>query len=66
MHIIKFVLGVIGSIVAFALAVKLLALLLFLVGLAVKLIWLAVIVGIFILIGWVIYKLFSPNHAEQL
>ena len=65
MYIIKFVLGVIGAIVAFVVAINLLGLLLYLVGIAVKLIWLAVIVGIFILIGWVIYKLFSPNHAEQ-
>ena len=66
MHIIKLVLGVIGSLVAFIVAVKLLGLLLFLVGLAVKLVWLAVIVGILTLIFWVIYKLFSPSRAEQL
>ena len=66
MHIIKLVLGILGSIVAFIVAVKLLGLLLFLVGLAVKLVWLAVIVGILTLIVWAIYKLFSPSRAEQL
>ena len=66
MHIIKFALGVIGSIVAFIIAMKLLGIFVFLVAIAVKLLWFAVIVAILALIGWVIYRLFSPNRAEQL
>ncbi|PYP83288.1 MAG: hypothetical protein DMF61_23850 [Blastocatellia bacterium AA13] len=66
MHVIKFFLGVVGSILAFVVAIKLLGLLLFLVGLAVKLVWLAIIVGIVTLIAWALYKLLFPNQAEQL
>ena len=66
MHIIKFALGVIGSIVAFIIAMKVLGIFVFLVALAVKLLWFAVIIAILALIGWVIYRLSSPSHAEQL
>ncbi len=66
MHIIKIVLGVFGSFVAFIVALRLLGIFVFLVAIAVKLIWFAIIAGILTLIVWGIYKLFSPSRAEQL
>lgn len=65
MGFLKLVIGMVGSIVAFIIAVKLLALLLAIVGFALKLIWLAVIVGFFLLVAWVIYRLFTPNRTAQ-
>jgi len=51
--------------VAFIIAVKILAILLAVVGFALGLIKLAVILGIFVLIGWVIYKVISPTRTAQ-
>ena len=65
MGFVKFVLGTIGSIVAFVISIKLLAILLALVGFALKLLWLAVVVGFFLLIAWVVYKIVTPRRAEQ-
>ena len=65
MGFLKLVIGMIGSFVAFIVAVKLLALLLAIVGFALKLIWLAVIVGFFLLVAWVVYRLFTPNRTAQ-
>lgn len=66
MGLVKFLVGVIGSIVAFVVAIKLLALLLAIIGFALKLIWLAVIVGIVLFIAFAIYKLLSPRSAHQI
>lgn len=60
MVIIKFILGI----VAFAIAIKILGFLLAIVGFALGLIKLAVILGICVLIGWLIYRVISPNRAE--
>jgi hypothetical protein len=66
MAFLKFVLGAIGSIVAFIISVKLLAFLLALVGFALKLLWLLIIVGAFLLIAWLAFRIFSPRRAEQI
>lgn len=64
MHFLGFVIKTIGSIVAFVIAVKLLAVILAVLGFALKLLWLAVWVGLFLLVAWVLYKIFVPNHAH--
>jgi hypothetical protein len=64
MGFFKFVLGTIGSIVALAIAVKLLAILLTVVGIVLKLVWLAVIVGFFLLVAWLVYRIFFPQGAR--
>jgi hypothetical protein len=64
MHFLGFVIKTIGSIVAFAIAVKLLALILMVLGFALKLLWLAVWVGLFVFVAWVLYKVFVPRSAH--
>lgn len=66
MAFLKFVIGTIGSIVAFIITVKLMAFLLALVGFALKLLWLVIIVGAFLLLAWLAFRIFSPRRAEQL
>jgi hypothetical protein len=61
MVIVRFILGI----VAFAIAIQILGFLLAAVGFALGLIKLAVILGIFVLIGWLIYKVISPRRATQ-
>lgn len=61
MGFIRVVLGL----VAFALAVKLAAMLLAIIGFALKLLWIAIVLGFFALVAWVIYKLISPRSAQQ-
>jgi hypothetical protein len=60
MVILRLVLGM----VAFIIAVKILGILLTLVGFALGLLKLAVILGVLVFIGWVIYKLIAPRSAE--
>lgn len=59
-----FVIKTIGSIVAFVIAVKLLAIILAVLGFALKLLWLAVWLGLFLFVAWVLYKIFVPRRAE--
>ncbi|HYP25740.1 MAG TPA: hypothetical protein VE262_03390 [Blastocatellia bacterium] len=66
MAFLKFVIGTIGSIVAFIISVKLLAFLLALVGLALKLLWIVIVIGAFLLLAWLAFRIFSPRRAEQL
>ena len=66
MAFLKFVLGTIGSIVALIITVKITAFLLALVGIALKLLWLAIVVGAFLLLAWLAFRIFSPRRAEQL
>ena len=61
MVILRLVLGM----VAFIIAVKILAILLTLVGFVFGLIKVAVILGIFVLIGWLIYRVISPRSTAQ-
>ena len=65
MHFLGFVIKTIGSIVAFVLAVKLAAFILGLLGLVLKLVWLAVCVGFFVVIAYALYRLFAPRNAAQ-
>ena len=65
MHFLGFVIKSIGSIVAFVIAVKLLAVILMLLGFALKLIWLAVWIGLFLFVAWVLYKIFVPRRAQS-
>jgi hypothetical protein len=55
----------VGSIVAFIIAVKLVAFVLLLLGIALKLIWLLFWVVLFGLIAFALYKIFSPNHVRS-
>ncbi|HXG68832.1 MAG TPA: hypothetical protein VNO70_27285 [Blastocatellia bacterium] len=65
MAFLKMVLGTVFSIIAFIIAVKLLALLLAIVGLALKLLWLAIVVGGIALVAYVVYRIISPRPASQ-
>ncbi len=60
MGFIRFVLGL----VAFMIAVKLVAILLAIVGFALKLLWIAIVLGVFVLLAWVIYKVISPGQTQ--
>ena len=61
MGFLRFILGI----VAFIIAVKLLAMLLLIVGFALKIAWLAVVLGLIVLVAWVIYKVLVPNKTAQ-
>jgi hypothetical protein len=61
MGFIRFVLGL----VAFVIAVRLVAILLAIIGFALKLLWIAVVLGVFVLIAWVIYKVISPGRTQE-
>jgi len=65
MGLLRFVFGTALSIIAFAIAVKLLALLVGVVGFLLKLVLMAAIVGIFLLIAWIVYKIIAPRRAEH-
>jgi hypothetical protein len=64
MGLIRFIFGTVLSIIAFAIAMKLIALLVGVVGFILKLLLLAVIVAIFLLIAWIVYKIVAPRRAE--
>lgn len=66
MHFLGFLVKTIGSMVAFAIAVKIVALILMVLGFALKLIWLAVWVGLFVFVAWVLYKIFVPNQTQSI
>jgi hypothetical protein len=61
MGFLRFVLGL----VAFVIAIKLVAILLAIIGFALKLLWIAVVLGVFVLVAWLIYKMISPRSAQQ-
>ena len=61
MGFIRFVLGL----VAFVIAVKLVAIVLGIVGFVLKLLWIALVLGFFVLVAWVIYKMISPRSIQQ-
>ncbi len=60
------VIKTIGSIFAFIIAVKLVAFVLLLLGIALKLIWLLFWVVMFGLIAYAIYKIFTPRHPRSI
>jgi uncharacterized membrane protein YphA (DoxX/SURF4 family) len=51
--------------VAFVIAIKLVAILLVIIGFALKLVWIAIVLGFFVLVAWLIYKLVSPRSPQQ-
>jgi len=61
MGFLRFVVGL----VAFAIAIKLVAILLGIIGFALKLLWIAIVLGVIVLVAWVIYKMVSPRSAQQ-
>jgi hypothetical protein len=64
MGFLKMIIGTVVSFVAFIIAIKILAFILALVGLALGLIKLAIIVAIFAFIAWVVYKLIAPKGTQ--
>jgi len=65
MHFLGFVIKTIGAIVAFAIAVKLAAFILGLLGLVLKLVWLVVCVGFFVVIFYALYRLLAPRRPSE-
>jgi hypothetical protein len=63
MGLVKAVIGTVISIVAFVLAIKLIAILLGLVGIVFWLLKMAIIFGLLALIVWVVVRLVSPRRA---
>lgn len=61
MGFLRFVLGL----VAFVIAIKLVAILLAVIGFALKLLWIAIVLGVLVLVAWGIYKMISPRSAQQ-
>jgi len=61
MGFLRFVLGM----VAFVIAIKLVAILLGIIGFAFKLLWIAIVLGFFVLVAWLIYRLIAPRSAQQ-
>jgi hypothetical protein len=66
MRFLKFLIGVIAVVLAFVIAINLLALLLKLIGFVFSILWLAIVVGLFVLIAWVIYRIIWSSRAAQL
>ena len=65
MGFLKFVLSIIGVIVGFVIAVKVLVFLLHLVGIVLHLAWIAAVIAVFFLIGWVVFKIVVPGQAQH-
>ena len=61
MGFIRVVLGL----VAFVIAVKLVAVILTIASFLLKLLFLAIVIGLFVLVAWVIYKIISPRSTQQ-
>lgn len=60
MGFLRFVFGI----VMFVIAIKLAAVLLGIIGFALHLLWVAIVIGFFVLVAWIIYKLVSPRRTE--
>jgi phosphoglycerol transferase MdoB-like AlkP superfamily enzyme len=65
MAILKFFAYSVLSVIAFFVALKLLAFVMGLLGLVLNLLWIAVILAFIIFVGWVIYKVVVPDKARQ-
>ena len=61
MGFLRFVLGL----VAFVIAIKLVSILLVLIGFAFKLLWIAIVLGFFVLVAWAIYRMITPRNPQQ-
>ncbi|HEX8091973.1 MAG TPA: hypothetical protein VF762_24195 [Blastocatellia bacterium] len=60
MGFLRFVFGA----VMFVIAIKLVALMLGIIGFVLHLLWIAIVVGFFVLVAWLIYRLVSPRRTE--
>ena len=61
MGLLRFVLGLVACVIA----IKLVSILLFLIGFAFKLLWIAIVLGFLVLAAWLVYKLIAPRSAPQ-
>ncbi len=61
MGFVRLVLGLVASVIA----IKLVSILLVLIGFAFKLLWIAIVLGFFVLVAWAIYKMITPRNAQQ-
>lgn len=61
MGFLRFIFGI----VMFAITVKLVAILLGIVGFVLHFLWIMIVVGFFVLVAFIIYKLVSPRRTEQ-
>jgi len=61
MGFIRFVLGL----VAFVIAIRLVVVILTIASFLLKLLFLAIVIGLFILVAWVIYKIIAPRRTQQ-
>ncbi len=61
MGFIRFVLGL----VAFVIAIKLVVVILTIASFLLKLLFLAIVIGLFVLVAWVIYKIIAPRSTQQ-
>ena len=61
MVFLSFVLGM----VAFVIAIKLVAILLGIIGFAFKLLWIAIVLGFFVLVAWLVYRVIVPRSPQQ-
>jgi len=57
-------LRVVLGLVAFIIAIKLVAILLGIIGFAFKLLWIAIVLGFFVLVAWLIYRIISPRSVQ--
>ena len=60
MGFLRFIIGA----VTFVIAIKLLGIILGIIGFALHLVWIAIVVGFFLLVAWLIYRLVSPRRTE--
>lgn len=61
MGFLRFVLGM----VAFVIAIKLVAVILTIAGFLIKLIGFAIVVGLLVLAAWIIFRVLSPSRPQQ-
>jgi len=61
MGFIRVVLGL----VAFVIAVRLVVVILTIASFLLKLLFLAIVIGLFVLVAWVIYKIIAPRSTQQ-
>jgi hypothetical protein len=64
MEILKIIIGAIATVIGLVIASWLLGFILSLLGIVLKLVWLAVIAGAITLVIWVIYKIFTSGRQQ--
>jgi hypothetical protein len=65
MHIIKFFFCMVLGLAAIIVALKIIGIFFFVVAIAIKLLWLAILLGLVAFVGWIIYRLVSPSRVQQ-